>query len=131
MILIVDMNQEENSIWKDEFVEPIVRIAEGFGRTRVVHWKRVSEGLARKAERIILSGSPLGETGYLKDMEKFSWLSWASGPVLGICAGMQVIGKFFTSRLDKCTEIGMIDVRTIRDNPLMRGDFQAYCLHAY
>ena len=132
MILIVDTYEKENSIWYDEFVSPLVRIAKRFSKVRVIHYKRVSKGLLDRASKVIISGSHLGDIGYTHNVvDRFSWVSEIEKPVLGICAGMQAIGMLFGSELVKTKEIGMVEVRVRRRNPLFEGDFSAYNLHNY
>ena len=51
--------------------------------------------------------------------------------MLGVCAGMQTIGVVFGSCLKRCVEIGMTTIKTIKENHLASGDFNAYSLHSY
>ena len=124
MILIVDMNRGKDSLGYDEFVRPLSRLAEDH---EVRHYTEVGDPEA--FDRIILSGTPLKDNGYLGDTEEFSWVRTCDKPILGICAGMQAIAQAHGGKLKRCQEIGMTDVETVKENPLFEGAFEAYELH--
>lgn len=120
MILIIDMNSTK---WGyEEFVKPLVDITKG----EVVHFTNVNN--LDKYDRIILSGCALRDNNYLN--YNFNWLKKYNGKVLGICAGMQIIGLVFGAKLKKCREIGMTKIKNF-DNRLFNKEFMAYCLHNY
>lgn len=126
-ILIIDMCPEKDSLWKGEFVRPIIDIACGNCDCEVYHF--TEDFNSDNYDKIILSGSPLGDFEYLKYIDKFEWLKTIEKPVLGICAGMQVISKVFGCDLIDCQEIGMTKIKTIKENKLFCGEFEAYSLH--
>ncbi len=125
MILVVDMNQKENSLAFSEFVEPIVSLA---GNCEVRHYLNLPQDFS-KYEKVILCGAPLKDVAYLDHLEKFQWLKTFKGKVLGICAGAQVIALVFGSSVKKCTEIGMTEIETLKENSLFSSKFEAYELH--
>lgn len=126
MILIVDMN--EKWLGSHEFVLPLCRIVEP-EEYEVLHYSEIRD--VTNYEKIILSGTPLKDNGYLRNITLFEWMKTCDVPVLGICAGMQVIGLVFGSELVFCEEIGMTEVETVRENPLFSSTFEAYELHTY
>ncbi len=126
MILIVDMTHKDLGFY--EFVLPICKIV---GVLEVYEVKHYTEVEKIEHEKVILSGTALKDNEYLKNMESFEWLKTCSVPVLGICAGMQVIGLVFNSLVISCKEIGMTEVKTVRENPLFSLTFPAYELHNY
>jgi GMP synthase-like glutamine amidotransferase len=130
-ILIVDMSWKRGSLAEAEFCLPVARLAEKFGKCEIRHFSDVPSASLKKYSSIILSGTCLKDNEFAKFPEKFLWLKDCGNPVLGICAGMQIIGMAFGSRLEKKKEIGMTDVRTVEQNPLFSGRFKAYCLHNY
>jgi GMP synthase (glutamine-hydrolysing) len=131
MILIVDMNQKKDSLALAEFVLPIASIVGGTAGYEVRHHTEVDRETADRYEKVILSGTPLKDNAYMDHIEGFGWIRDAGIPVLGICAGMQVIGMVFGSFLVECREIGMTRIETTGENPFFSGTFEAYELHSY
>ena len=127
MILIVDMNFR-GSLGFYEFVLPLCDIVEPV-EYEVKHYSEVID--VEKYEKVILSGTPLKDFGYLKDMKLFEWIRDCDVPILGICAGMQVIGLVFDSSLKLCQEIGMTEIVILKENHLFSSIFRAYELHTY
>ena len=84
-----------------------------------------------QCDRVILSGTALKDIATLSQPEKFMWLKETEKPVLGICAGMETIGVVFGMRLIRCLEIGMTQIKMLKENPLFCEDFKAYSLHSY
>jgi len=81
---------------------------------------------------IIICGTALKDNGFLEEMERFSWLREISIPVLGICAGMQILCRIFGGLVREGCEIGMTEVHIIVPHPLLPlpPSFQAYELHS-
>jgi len=129
MILIVDMNYNPLGIY--EFVMPIVSIIEKFSQYEIIHYSKLKENIIHKAEKIILSGTPLKDNYYINQKKKFKWIRETDKPIMGICAGMQAIGLAFSIRLKKCQEIGMTKIITTKQNVLFSSQFNAYELHNY
>lgn len=127
MILVIDLNSQ--FLGSEEFVRPVADIAGRFGKVRKVHYTKVRKSNIEKADKIILSGTPLKEFGYLENLEKFSWLKDFEKPVLGICAGMQVIAAVFGSEIVDLQGIGFADIEVVKDNPLLKGKMKVYELH--
>ena len=132
MILLIDLCYREGSLGFDEYVMPVERIVErsGFG-TSSVHYRSVSPADVPGAEAIILCGTPLADNAFLKVPGAFSWLEKTGVPVLGICAGMEMICKTFGGVLGPCTEIGMTGIRVAGSDPFFSEalSFSAYELH--
>lgn len=129
MILIIDACYKPDSLSRHEFVEPIARIVKSLGRKcRVAHFEE--EAGLEDAENIIICGSALKDKVQLQRIEKFSWLKSTCIPVLGICAGMQVIAKVFGCGLKDRTQIGFLDIRVVKDNILLEKDTKGYFLHS-
>jgi GMP synthase-like glutamine amidotransferase len=127
MILIVDMNYK-GSLGFYEFVLPLCDAVEPL-EYEVLHYLEVKD--VKTYEKVILSGTPLKDFGYLKHIRSFEWIKTCDMPILGICAGMQAIGLVFDSSLEPCKEIGMTEIKTVWENPLFSSTFEAYELHTY
>jgi len=129
-ILIVSVCRE--SLHELEFVKPIediVKKEKGFVR----HYKDLKEKELKKAEKIIICGTSLKDNAFLSDIERFKWIKDCDKPILGICAGMQIIGLVFGNKslLKKKTEIGFY-FETFRKNFLgLKGREEVYHLHNY
>ncbi len=128
MILIVDLNRR-GGLQPLEYVAPIAYVVGGHTGYTVKHYSDVTLEAAVKHNAVILSGTPLKDTGCLDNMDSFKWLLEYGKPVLGVCAGMQVLCMLYGSSLTDCKEIGMIDVETAGENPLFTGSFRAYAIH--
>ncbi len=126
MNLIVDMNSRKDSLGYDEFVRPIVSST---GESEVRHYLEIGD--VSSFDRIVLSGTPLKDNEYIEHLDAFKWLKKCERPVLGICAGMQALAAVHGAKLEKCPEIGMEKIRTLEENPLFAGEFEAYELHNY
>lgn len=127
MILIVNLNYTRLGYY--EFVLPICSLVEPIEPCEVKYHSRVKD--TNKYRKVILSGTPLMDREYLTHIDKFFWIRECDTPMLGICAGMQVIGLVFGSDLIRCEEIGMTEIVTVRENPLISSTFSAYALHNY
>ena len=130
MILVVDMNFKKNSLGFEEFVLPLVSLVERFSDVVTCHYSELTSFLLKKAEKVVLSGTPLKNSHYLNNLAEFEWIKEWKKPLLGICAGMQVTAKIFGSELKRCVEIGMTKIKTVKENPLFSGSFEAYELHS-
>lgn len=121
------MCPQKDSLWKEEFVAPIVKIIKGICDYEIEHF---SENFnAANYDKIIISGSPLGDFESMGHIDKFKWILDTEKPVFGICAGMQIIAKIFGCDLHDCQEIGMTKVKTLMGNKLFEGEFEVYSLH--
>ncbi len=135
MILLVDLCHTPESLSRDEFVGPIERIVTGTGETvRVLHYTRLTtpEQVAG-ADAMILCGTALADNNFLNTEGAFSWIPACSCPVLGICAGMQVIARSFGGTITSRCEIGMTDIRIVAADGLLGKPrtFPAYELHGF
>jgi len=129
MILLVDLCYEKDSLSSYEFVKPIEKIV---GKNFTVkHYTELDMETIHSSEKIILCGTALKDNSYLENLEKFEWLKEIKRPVLGICAGMQVIGMMFGAELVKTKEIGMTPINLLKENKLFSEDIYVYELHGF
>ena len=125
MLLISTCSQK---LSEEEFVSPISKIITSIKRVyEIKHYKEKIN--FEKYEKIIICGTAMKDNEYLDDLEQFNWIKTSSKPILGICSGMQVIALQFGGKIIKKKEIGMINVKVIRENILFSEDFVGYALH--
>jgi GMP synthase-like glutamine amidotransferase len=144
MILIVDLCYEKNSLSRYEFVHPIAETLTRSGfRSKAMHYKAMHckeigknemdmDGL-EKFSRIILCGTALKDNVYAEQLDLFRWMRYWKKPVLGICAGMQVIGRIFGGNIVPQPAIGLETIAILEDSPLMgaQREIEGYHLHNY
>ena len=131
MILVVDMNWKRDSLAFNEFVCPIVSVVQPLEECRVKHFLDIAPSELKDYSKIVLSGTTLKDHATLKQIDKFKWIKTYDKPILGICAGMQTIALVFGEPLTPCLQIGMTEIRTLKENPPFQAYFKAYTLHNY
>jgi len=134
VILIVDLCYRKDSLSRPEFVDPIVRIVQGEGLCcEVRHYTEISNADLARADVAILCGTALMDNEFAVQYEQFRWIETFPRPLLGICAGMQIVAKIFGGTIEENGEIGMTMIRVVKDCPLFFGldSFEAYELHRY
>lgn len=130
MILIISTCKEK--LHELEFVQPIKDIIKEAGKESfVVSCFNLKKEDVDIADKIIICGTSLRDEEYLKGLNKFELLKYTEKPVLGICAGMQVISLIFGGRLKKQTEIGMTRVKFEKGFLGLKGEREVYGLHNY
>jgi len=104
MILVIKVNKMK--LHDEEFVRPVTDLLDDF---KVVDYKKIKKEDLDKAKKVIICGTALKDNDYLENLDKFFWLKDFKKPVLGICAGMQIIGKILGKTLVKSKRIGVFD----------------------
>jgi GMP synthase (glutamine-hydrolysing) len=127
MTLIVDLCTHDLS--RPEFVQPIASIV-GPGVRIKPHTDLGSEEVDG-ASAVIITGTALGDDGYLDHLDLFDWVRTTPTPVLGICAGMQIIALLHGARVVRRQEIGMTPMEVVEPNPLILEPMEVYSLHKY
>ena len=96
MILVVDLCREPGSLSRYEFVDPIAGIVSRAGSEyEVVHFSELTDEVIERSDRVILCGTALKDDLYAKRIDLFTWIEDLNKPLLGICAGMQVLASIF------------------------------------
>ena len=94
MILVIKVNKHR--LHDGEFVRPVTDLLDDF---KVADYKKIKKEDLDKAKKVIICGTALKDNDYLENLDKFFWLKDFKKPVLGICAGMQIIGKVLGKEL--------------------------------
>jgi GMP synthase (glutamine-hydrolysing) len=128
MILLISVCSEELHYF--EFVKPIETILnEKKIKFATRDYKKLSTDEILKAEKIIICGTSLKDNEFLKHLERFDWIKRYNKPILGICAGMQIIALKCGGRLLKKQEIGLTDVKFDEYFFGLKEKARVYCLH--
>ena len=106
MILIIDLTDPRVPVLADEFVLPVSRIVQDAGyRAQCTHLSQIKK-IHAPIQGVIICGTALADSWYRSHticpiFEDFE------GPVLGICAGMQMLLMADRGELFPSLEIGM------------------------
>lgn len=114
MILIISTCK--NTLHELEFVKPIENILKDKKfKFKTINYKNLNNNLIKKSEKIIIAGTSLKDNDFLKKLSKFSFIKETNKPILGICAGMHIIGLIYKGKLKKQKQIGPIEIIPIED----------------
>jgi GMP synthase (glutamine-hydrolysing) len=128
MILLISTNSEP--MHDLEFVKPIEKILhEHKIKFITIHYSKLNPSYIKKADKIIISGTSLQDNKFLKDINKFEFIKNYKKPVLGICAGMQIISIIFGSKINYKTEIGYYFEFFYKNFFSLEGEHEVYHLH--
>lgn len=133
-ILLVDLCYEPDSLSRYEFVYPIAdALMRAGARARIAHFTEISNDMLAGSEKAILCGTALMDNTYMDFVESFSWIKEWKRPLLGICAGMQVIGSVFGGLISPAPAIGLEKINIVLDTPLLGEprEIEGYHLHNY
>lgn len=133
-ILLADLCYERNSLSQYEFVHPIRDALKRSGfDCQICHYAEIGEDVLAKHDKIVLCGTALLDNAYMEQREAFYWLKETKKPILGICAGMQVISMTFGGSIVQRPAIGleMIDITESSQLLGKPGQIEGYHLHNY
>ncbi len=122
----------DNSLSRYEFVDPIAAALHRAGvDVAVSHYSQIHT--LPPCDGVILCGTALKDNAYLDNVDSFSWVPSCTVPVLGICAGMNVIASLHGAHVVHRPEIGLRDIGVIADSPLLGAlrTISGYLLHTY
>ncbi|MEM3113059.1 MAG: hypothetical protein QXI33_01395 [Candidatus Pacearchaeota archaeon] len=109
MILIISTCREK--LHELEFVKPIEDILKNENvKFKTINYKKISKNLIRKSERIIITGTSLKDNNFLNYIGNFKFINSYNKPILGICAGMHIIGLIYKGKLKKKKQIGPLNI---------------------
>jgi ABC transporter with metal-binding/Fe-S-binding domain ATP-binding protein len=133
-ILLIDLCCEKDSLSHYEFVLPVRDALKRAGANcEILHYADVTPRDAASCDKIVLCGTALMDNEYAKHLQSFSWIKDCKKPVLGICAGMQVIGAVYGGSIVQDQAIGLKEIEIIRASPLLGEPrrIEGYNLHNY
>ncbi len=128
MILLISVCNEE--IHKFEFVRPIENI---LNKNKLAfttkNYMEVKKEDLELADKIIISGTSLDDNEFLNNIKKFFWIKKLNKPILGICAGMQIISLVYGSKIGKKQEIGYFRENFTKEFLGLNESQEVYHLH--
>jgi GMP synthase-like glutamine amidotransferase len=128
MILLISTCKYE--FHKLEFVKPVEDILKMQGKKfKTVDYKKIKKSDLSNCKKAIICGTSLLDNEYLDNIGKFSWIKSFNKPLLGICAGMQVMGLNFRCSLKKFRQIGMMKMRLKKPFFNVGKEINGYSLH--
>ena len=116
-VLIINSAEPEDQ----SFVDPIKGALVGTDTTvQVREYGEVYD--VNSFDAVIISASPKGDDIVNDHRQNFEWLLTYQNPVLGICAGHQLIGTMFGGELKRDTEAedGDIHIQIVKEDPLFK-----------
>ncbi len=134
MILIVDLCHKPRSLSKREFVDPIAAIVRRAGSEyEVAHFTELTEDAIERSDRIILCGTALKDNLFAEEICQFAWIEDLDKPLLGICAGMQVVAAVFGGEIVPQPKIGLEKIEIVRETDLLGPprEIEGYHLHNF
>ncbi|MFA5405821.1 MAG: hypothetical protein WC307_00480 [Candidatus Nanoarchaeia archaeon] len=131
MILLINTCADKLS--EHEFVKPIKALVHD--ECFIKHYSELTNNDLLVADKIIICGTALMDFDYLKG--DWSWIKAFNKPVLGICAGFQVIALELGKELVDKKMIGVFDHNYFVTSKLVEGGvtelrqglFTAYAFH--
>ena len=128
MILIINVCKEKLHYY--EFVKPIEDVLKknklSFFTKRYGEVKKMD---LQKADKVIICGTSLKDFNYHNNLGKFKWVKNFNKPILGICAGMQIISSVLGSKQKNSTEIGYYFENFKKKFLSIEGEHEVYHLH--
>lgn len=104
-VLIINICEQKSHYL--EFVKPIEDILNGLEKDFFTkNYLKLTTRDLEKADRVIICGTSLKDNKFLENKNYFSWIKKFDKPLLGICAGMQIISIEFGGKIGKNQEIG-------------------------
>ena len=128
MILLISTNK--NPLHELEFVKPIENLLkQNNSDYNVIHYSKLTSKSINQADKIIICGTSLKDNVFLRDIKKFNWVKKYNKPVLGICAGMQIISLVYNAKLKSKKEIGFYKESFNKEFLSLNGEQEVYHLH--
>jgi len=129
-VLLIDVcSQTLHSL---EFVRPIKDILTAKNiKVKELAANQLNNKILDECDAVIICGTSLLDDEYLEDLDVFSSLKECDKPILGICAGMQILIRLFGGSLIDCLEIGLTTIMLEKPCFGLKGEVEVYELHQY
>ncbi|VVB80531.1 GMP synthase [glutamine-hydrolyzing] subunit A [uncultured archaeon] len=130
MILLVSVCKEK--LHELEFVKPI---EDTLRKEKIPfftkHYVELSKGDLANASKVIICGTSLQDNEFARrvNLKCFNWIRDFNKPLLGICAGMQIIGLVNGGKVKKKTEIGFFNEKFDQSFLALNGFQEVWHLH--
>ena len=119
MILITDLCYRKDSLSYYEYVNPVCEIIEDLGyEYEVMHYSELTGEIPEKYSSVIFCGTALKDNLFIEDLSLMQSVRQYNKPVIGICAGMQVVASAYGGELRELKKIGMSRVRFSPGDPI-------------
>ncbi len=130
MILLINICKEK--LHYLEFVKPVEDILRKnkipfFTRT----YREINSKDIANSDKIIICGTALRDNQFMENLDRFSWIKEYEKPLLGICGGMQIIGKSFKGIIRKEPQMGFFHEKFHKNFLGLEGSKEVYHLHNY
>ena len=130
MILLINICKERLHYY--EFVKPIEDILKKNNLAFfTLNYKEIQEKILERADKAIICGTSLKDNEFMQNSSFFSWIKSFNKPLLGICGGMQVIGRMVGGKIRKEQEIGFFKEKFHKKFLETEGWKEVYHLHNY
>jgi GMP synthase-like glutamine amidotransferase len=126
MILIISTCKQK--LHENEFVKPIENILKKF-KIKTIHYTKIKNSDIKNSKKIIISGTSLKDIDYLKHPNKFNWIKNYKNPILGICAGMQILALQYNGEIKNNKEIGLKRIIFEKKFLNIENEITSYTLH--
>ena len=128
MILIISTCSEK--LHELEFVKPIENILkENKKKFKTIHYSKLEKKDLLIYSAVIITGTSLQDNKFIKDLKEFNWIKSFDKPILGICAGMQIISLMYGSKIKQKTEIGFYKENFRKEFLGLKKEQEVYHLH--
>lgn len=129
MILLISTCKEK--LHNLEFVKPIEDILKKNNLKFIsIHFSKLNRSHLKNAKKVIICGTSLKDNSFADYLDSFNWIKEFDKPLLGICAGMQIIGLIYGGKLKKNCEIGFF-VEEFKDFLSLKEKQKVFHLHNF
>ena len=101
-VLVVNTGALDDMLSRREFVWSIQRWLRV--PSKAVHISKFAKSSLKGMDAVIFSGGPIKDDSFLSCAKKLLWLKTIPTPLLGICAGHELLGVVFGGKITRLKE---------------------------